>query len=157
MGVDEKCEELLKIHKQNTNLTYMVFEYLFRNDAKLAWQHLDASKSELLTDIFWNLQEKDLDFDIISKNGYLRELYSARGDIADAIKSSIFEFDVLINLNKKASATLSFEYICDNCKHVFPFAFNRCANCHSIDTAKIDITLIKYFNRDFCEENNSFQ
>ncbi|QFR48252.1 hypothetical protein FJR48_00345 [Sulfurimonas lithotrophica] len=157
MDNDEKAKELLKINKKNGNLTYMIFEYLFRNNPPLAWKNLDSSKSEILTDIFWNLQRKDLDFDIISNNGYLRELYSARGDISDVTKSNVFEFDVLINLGKKSSATLSFEYICDNCKHIFPFAFNRCSNCHSIDTINIEISLVKNFNRDFCEENNSFQ
>lgn len=157
MNTQQKCDELVKINNKNGNLTYMIFEYLFRNDPKLAWENLDGSKSELLTDIFWNLNPKDLNFDIISKNGYLRELYTARGDTSSAIKSNVFEFDILINLDKKTNATLSFEYICDNCKHIFPFAFNRCANCHSIDTINIEIALAKDFNRDFSEENNSFQ
>lgn len=157
MSVDEKSENLIKIYKQNGNLVYMIFEYLFRTNPEFAWKNLDASKSELLTDIFWNLQSKDLDFDIISQNGYLKELYTARGDIKEVNKSSVFEFDILINLDKKTNATLSFEYICDNCKHVFPFAFNRCTNCHSIDTSNTEILLVKDYNREYCEENNSFQ
>jgi tetratricopeptide (TPR) repeat protein len=157
MNTEQKCDELIKINKINGNLTYMIFEYLFRINPKLAWENLDNSKSEILTDIFWNLNPKDLDFDIISNNGYLRELYSARGDISNVTKSNVFEFDVLINLDKKSNATLSFEYICDSCKHIFPFAFNRCSNCHSIDSVNIEISLVKDFNRDFCEENNSFQ
>jgi tetratricopeptide (TPR) repeat protein len=155
--VEQKLQSLLDIHKKNGNLTYMVYEYLFRTDPKFAWRHLDSSKSEKLTDLFWNLDREDLDFDIISKNGYLRELYSARGDIHDLNRSDVFEFDVLINLKKKTNATLSFEYICDNCKHIFPFAFNRCANCHSIDTIGIEMALVKDFNKEYCEENNSFQ
>ena len=157
MTNDQKCKELLDINKKNGNLTYMIFEYLFRNNPEFAWKNLDASKSEVLTDVFWNLSRKDLDFDIISNNGYLRELYSARGDISDMTKSSVFEFDILINLDKKSNATLSFEYICDNCKHIYPFAFNRCANCHSIDTSTIEISLAKDYSRELSEENNSFQ
>ncbi len=152
-----KAYELLELYKIDGNLTYMIFEFLFRINPKLAWDNLDSSKSELLTDIFWRIDKKDLDFDIISNNGYLRELYSARGDIQDASRSSVFEFDMLINLDKKVHATLSFEYICDNCKNTFPFAFNRCGNCHAIDTNTISITLVKDFHRDFSEENNSFQ
>ncbi len=157
MGVDQKIEKLMQSYRKNGNLTYMVYEYLFRVNPEFAWKNLDASKSEKLTDLFWNLNKKDLDFDIISKNGYLRELYSARGDISDANKSDVFEFDVLINLGQKANATLSFEYMCENCKHVYPFAFNRCSNCHSIDTLGIELSLAKDFNREYCEENNSFQ
>jgi len=157
MKSDEKSKELLAIHKLNGNLTYMIFDYLFKHDPDLAWKNLDSSKCEYLSDIFWSLQRKDLNFDIISNNGYLKELYCARGDISGVTKSNIFEFDVLINLEKKSGATLKFEYICDNCKHVFPFAFNRCSNCHSIDTSNIEISLVKDFNRDFLQENNSFQ
>jgi len=157
MSTEQKAEKLLEIYKRSGNLTYMIFEYLFRVKPDFAWKNLDASKSEKLTDLFWGINKKDLDFDIISKNGYLRELYSARGDISDVNKSDVFEFDVLINLGKKTNATLSFEYICDNCKHVYPFAFNRCANCHSIDSLSIEFSLVKDFNREYCEENNSFQ
>ncbi|MCF6331579.1 MAG: hypothetical protein L3I99_08570 [Sulfurimonas sp.] len=152
-----KAYELLELYKVRGNLTYMIFEFLFRVNPKLAWDNLDGSKSELLTDIFWHIDKKDLDFDIISNNGYLRELYSARGDIQEVSRSSVFEFDVLINLDKKVQTTLSFEYICDNCKNISPFVFNRCGNCHAIDTSAIGITLVKDFHRDFSEENNSFQ
>jgi len=154
---DVKATSLLKIYRANHQLTYMVFEYLFRVDPKLAWNNFDSSKSELLTDILWQVNPKDLDLDIITQNGYLRELYTARGDIELASKSSVFEFDVLINLKNRANATLSFEYICDNCKQVYPFAFSRCSHCHSIDTSRVEFSLSKDYHRDFSEENNSFQ
>ena len=153
----EKSLELLEIYKQTHQLTYMIFEYLFRVDPKLAWAHIDHSKSEDLIDILWRLQKKDLDLEIISKNGFLRELYSARGDLNLAKRSSIFEFDILINLEQKVRANLSFEYTCSACKQSYPFAFYRCSSCHSIDTQKVSYTLTKDYNRDFSEENNSFQ
>ncbi len=153
---DEKTEQLLEMYNKSHLLTYFVFEYLFRVNPKLAWEHLDASKSELLAEILWRLDNKNLDFDIISKNAYLRELYSARGDINLSKSSDIFEFDVLINLKSKANVTLNFEYLCDNCKQVFPFAFNRCSSCHVIDAARVEISLTKNYHRDFSEENNSF-
>jgi rRNA maturation endonuclease Nob1 len=111
----------------------------------------------LLTDILYNIDEKDLNFDIIKKNAYLRELYTAKGYINEVVKSSVFEFDVLINLHQKTNATISFEYICDNCKQVFPFGFNRCSSCHAIDTSRIEMSLAKDYYKDFSEENNSFQ
>jgi tetratricopeptide (TPR) repeat protein len=154
---DVKAALLLEIYKKNHQLTYMVFEYLFRVNPKLAWENFDSSKSELLIDILWHVDKKDLDFDIISQNGYLRELYTARGDIELATKSLVFEFDVLINLKGRANATLSFEYICDNCKQIYPFAFNRCSHCHAIDSVQVEFSLSKDYHRDFSEENNSFQ
>ena len=156
-SVEIKAALLLEIYEKNHQLTYMLFEYLFRVSPKLAWENFDSSKSELLTDILWHVDKKDLDFDIIAQNGYLRELYTARGDVELANTSSVFEFDVLINLKGKAKATLSFEYVCDNCKQIYPFAFNRCSHCHEIDTSKVEFMLSKDCHRDFSEENNSFQ
>jgi len=154
---DEKNTELLKIYKESHFLFYMVFEYIFRTNPKLAWENFDASKSELLVEVLWGLNHKELDFDIISKNAYLRDLYSARGDISLSKSSTVFEFDTLIKLSDNSGATLSFEYICDNCKQVFPFVFNRCTNCQTIDTARVEFSLVKDYHRNFSEENNSFQ
>jgi len=152
-----KAQKLINAYEQNHTLAHLIFAYIFRVDTVLAWESLDSSKSELLSDILWSVDTKDLNLDIISKNGYLRELYSARGDINLANGSSLFEFDVLIKLKGKANATISFEYICDSCKIVSPFVFHRCASCHSIDTARIEVILTKDYYKDFSEENNSFQ
>jgi lipopolysaccharide assembly protein B len=154
---ETKIDKLMKIYNETHQLTYMVFEYLFKVNPEFAWKNFDSSKSELFSDILWHLKKEDLDFDIIRQNGYLRELYTARGDVALATKSSVFEFDVLINLQNRANATLSFEYICNNCKQVYPFAFNRCSGCHSLDTLSVEFSLSKDYHRDFSEENNSFQ
>ena len=153
----EKAEDLIKLYKETELLSYMVFEYLFRHDAKLAWKHFDASRSEQLVDLLWHLNAKDLDLDIISQNGYLRELFTARGDHKLAHKSSVFEFDVLIKLDGKSNANLAFEYVCQSCKQAYPFAFHRCSACHSIDTSKVEFSLSKDYNRNALEENNSFQ
>ena len=157
LSAEEKSRDLLKIYQETHQLTYMIFEYLFRVNPKLAWENFDNSKAEILVDILWQIDKKDLNFDIITKNGYLRELYTARGDINEATSSSVFELDVLINLNKNVSATLSFEYVCDSCKQLFPFAFNRCTSCHSIDKSTVEFSLVKDYHKDFSEENNSFQ
>ena len=155
---EEKTTDLIKIYADTHQLSYLIFEYIFKINPKLAWQHLDTSKCERLSDILWNLSVNNLDFDIISKNSFLRELYSAKGDIDLAQKSSIFELDALINLkNSSTNATLNFDYICNKCKHNFPFAFHRCSNCHAIDTLEIEWILSKDYHKDFSEENNSFQ
>ncbi|WP_324171701.1 tetratricopeptide repeat protein [Sulfurimonas sp.] len=157
LKVEQKIEKIINIYAENHELTHMVFEFLFRMKPALAWKNFDSSKSEMLSDILWQLDKEEIDLDIVKKNGYLRELYTARGDVNMAENSSVFELDVLINLKQKANATLSFEYICDNCKVVFPFTFNRCSSCHRIDTSRIELSLSKNYNRKFSEENNSFQ
>ncbi|MDF1883419.1 hypothetical protein JHD49_05635 [Sulfurimonas sp. SAG-AH-194-C21] len=154
---DEKSKKLLTIYKNSHQLIYMLFEYLFRNNPSLAWANFDSSKSEVLSDILWKIEPKDLNLDIISQNGYLRELYSARGDINLAKSSSIFELDVLIKLEGKAKATLNFEYMCDDCKIIHPFAFHRCPSCYSIGSVHVECQLSKDFYKDIGEENNSFQ
>ena len=157
ISTEEKAKKLIDIYNKSHQLTYMIFEYLFRVDSKLAWENFDSSKSEKMVDLLWHVPKKELDLDIIQQNSYLRELYSARGDVELASKSSVFEFDVLINLNNKANATLNFEYICENCKQVYPFTFYRCSSCHSIDSVAVEFSLTKDFHKDFSEENNSFQ
>lgn len=157
MGNNVKVEKLLDIYKQNHNLTLMIFEYLFRIEPALAWKHMDHSRAIVLTQILWALDFKELNLDIISQNSYLRELYSARGDLNLAKSSNVFELDILIKLERKASATLSFEYSCSNCKRVFPFAFHRCSGCHSIDSATVEISLGRDYRGEFGEESNSFQ
>ncbi len=154
---EDKTKQIVEIYKTSHQQTYMIFEYLFRVDPKLAWENFDSSKSDMMVDLLWHVQLKDLDLEKISQNSYLRELYTARGDVDLSTKSSVFEFDILINLKGNANATLSFEYICDNCKQLYPFAFHRCSNCHSIDTIGVEFSLIRDFSRDLSEENNSFQ
>lgn len=156
LSTKEKSQELLNIYKKTHQLNYLIFEYLFRIDPTLAWENFDNSKSEILVDILWKIDKKNLNFDIISKNAYLLELYTARGDIKETNSSSTFELDVLINLDNKVNATLSFEYICDSCKQIYPFAFTRCSSCHAIDKSIVELSLTKNYNIDFSMENNSF-
>jgi tetratricopeptide (TPR) repeat protein len=155
---EDKATQLLDIYSKEHQLSYLIFDFLFKTNPKLAWEHFDSSQSEILADILWQIEAKNLDLDIISKNSFLRELYSARGDLNLATRSSIFEFDVLINLkNRSVNANLNFEYLCASCKQIHPFAFNRCSYCHSIDTSRVEWSLVKDYHRDFSEENNSFQ
>lgn len=154
----QKADELLEIYNKSHKLTYLTFEYLFRVNPPLAWKNFDSDKSEQLTDILWSLDAKELDLDIISKNSYLRELYSARGDLELANESSVFEFNILINIKKtEANARLNFEYMCESCKQRFPFAFHRCSSCHAIDTIKTEWSLTQDYHNSFSDENNSFQ
>lgn len=154
---EQKAQQLLEIYIQTKRFTYLIFEFLFRVDPQLAWKHLPKGKPEYVSDLLWYLPLKDMNLDIISKNKYLWEFYSARGDIALCSGSDIFELDVLIQLQGKAKATLNFEYVCDTCKHSYPFAFHRCTNCHGIDTLRVEFNLTKDNYRNFSEENNSFQ
>ncbi|WP_457745090.1 tetratricopeptide repeat protein [Sulfurimonas sp.] len=157
LSEEEKSRKLLEIYKKSSRLAYMIFEYLFKVNPKIAWDNFDLCKSELLTEVLWKIDLKDLNLDIISNNEYLKDLYSARGDVKYSQASSVFELDVLIKIKGRVNATLSFEYVCSNCKGTYPFAFNRCSSCHAIDTAMVEYTLSKDYVKEYSEENNSFQ
>jgi len=154
-GVEEKAQRLLSLYKEHHLLGYLIFEYLFRHTPGLAWKNLDLKDCERMIDLLWNAREAEANLDIISSNRYLRELFSAKGVALLAEESAVFEFDVLIKLNRadQSGATLQFDYLCGNCKQVYPFSFHRCPNCQEIDTVITEALLTK----DHFEENNSFQ
>jgi len=142
---EDKVRKIISWYQDNHQLGYMIYEYLFQQAPNLAWKHLDQSLCQRISDILWNLESHQLDLDIISSNAYLRELYSAKGLVKSADKSTVFELDVLINLqsNGYQDADLQFEYLCDECKQVFPFSFHRCPNCLGIDTVQNEMLLTK--------------
>lgn len=154
-GVDEKAQLLLDLYQKHHLLSYLIFEYLFRFTPDLAWKNLDLGEAERIVDILWNAREAEANLDIITSNSYLRELFSAKGLEHLTQESNIFEFDVLIKLNRadEDGATLQFDYLCGDCKQIYPFSFHRCPNCHSIDSVVTEVLLTK----DHFEANNSLQ
>lgn len=150
----QKCTLLAQNYAKKHTLTYLTFEYLFRHDPALAWQTLDPSSCHVISDILWQLPQEHLNLDIISSNGYLRQLYSARGSVNLAQNSSDLELDVLIKLRRcgHTDNDLQFEYLCGRCKQIFPFAFHRCPHCHAIDSI-IPETLL---SKGHYEESNTF-
>jgi tetratricopeptide (TPR) repeat protein len=157
MPEDQKSLKMVELYKDSNAIDYMFFEYMFRSNPALAWENLDHSRCDKIVDLLWHVPNKNLNESVIKNNSYLKELYTARGDLSLVDKSEVFEFDVLINLKNKANATLSFEYICDNCKQLYPFAFYRCSSCHAIDTIGVELSLSKNYTKDYSEESNSFQ
>ncbi len=145
IGPDEKTDALIARYETHHMLAYMVFEYLFRHAPGKAWRHFDQAQAERISDILWRLEPHQCDFDIIAHNGYLRELFSAKGFVDHAQNSDTFELDVLIKLHKggHSGATLTFEYLCRHCKQVLPFAFHRCPNCNAIDSVWSEPMLVK--------------
>jgi lipopolysaccharide assembly protein B len=142
---EEKCRALAENYRQNRTLTYLTFEFLFRHDPALAWRTLTPESGRVVADILWALPETQLDLDIIAADGYLQQLYSARGSVNLAQNSPDFELDVLIKLRQSGQngATLQFEYLCGHCKQIFPFPFHRCLKCHSIDSIVTETLLCK--------------
>ena len=158
VDIDEelKKREIVFFYKEHKMFERMVFGYLFRVDPKTAWGELDLKKAPKIADILWNLDKRNVDYDIIAKSEFLQELYSAKGYVQNAVGSEVFELDLLIKLPKDAGVTVGFEYLCQNCKVVFPFSFDRCNACHHIDTLALEYTLQKDHQRELSEAGNSF-
>ena len=156
--IDEEIrkQEVVFLYREHRQLERMVFEYLFRVDPALGWEELDLEKAPLIADILWRLEQKDINLDIIAKSDFLQELYTARGYVEMARGSAYFELDVLIKLPKEVPATLGFEYLCENCKVVFPFGFHRCSSCHEIGTATLEYGILKDYQKGTGETGNSF-
>ena len=155
LTVAQKAQRLVAIYREHATLSYLVFSELFKLDSVLAWRELDHSQCRRIADILWKIPKERVDFDIIASNSFLRELYSAKGYVDLAKSSSVFELDVLIKLRcaADATATLQFEYLCGECKQLFPFAFHRCPSCHTIDTLVCEMILSRRSN----EKNHSLQ
>lgn len=155
IGIDQKAQQLIALYEEHHTLGYMIFEWLFTYRAHEAWKHFDQSLSERLSDVLWRLGDDNLDLDIIARNTYLRELFSARGSLELAEGSSIFELDVLIALRRcgVAKSTLQFEYTCNKCNQISFLPFHRCPHCHAIDSVQSIMNLSK----ERFEENNSLQ
>ena len=143
-------EKLVSLYKENFDLTRIVFEYLFNVSPFLAWEKLDKRHYELIGDIFWNLEKEQIDLEKVKKSNFLKELYSAKGYFNLSNKSDIFEFNILINLKDK-NVALDFEYLCKNCKHIFPIPFTRCPNCYTPQSPIVEYILTK--KREIDEEN----
>ena len=79
----------------------------------------------------------------------------ARGEIPyKPMVQTPFALDALgkLRFHGYENATLNFEYLCTECKQIFPIHFYRCPHCQSIDTVNIQISLAPLSH----EENLSF-
>lgn len=153
--IDDKATFLVDLYENHSILGYMVFEYLFTHRPAMAWQHFDHALSHKIADILWRTEEEHLDLDIIARNAFLRELYSAKGSLALASSSSLFELDTILALKQcnKRRVSLQFEYTCTACHQISFFPFHRCSQCHAIDTIDTIMNLAK----EHYEEYHSLQ
>ena len=150
-----RASELLDILEENKKANRLIAQFILIYQKELFWSHLDMFDIAQLVDLLWYIPKENIDFDIVNSNQTLKEIYCANGyiemDADDDISSDDFDLSVLIELNKtnNLKADLSFEYLCDNCKHSFPMSFDRCPNCHAILSTKIQKSLMKVH-----DENN---
>jgi lipopolysaccharide biosynthesis regulator YciM len=89
-----------------------------------------------MIDIFYNYDS------LPAKNSALIQIKAAKKEIKTTIKSPVFELEVLKHL-PNGLADLEFEYICQNCKHIYPIYDERCPNCKELFSFKVEAIISK--------------
>ncbi len=130
----------------NKKLERIVVHFLIMFNKQLFWKNIEEFNIQKIIDLLWYLDFDDIDFDKVSKNKLLQEIYTAKGYINDVDCSEQFELDVLIaikNSPSKVKADLNFEFICNSCKKIHPIYDSRCPHCHNILTFIVEAKLAK--------------
>jgi lipopolysaccharide biosynthesis regulator YciM len=121
------------------------FEFMQQNRLKIPEDILKKLYFKNLTDLLWFCDENWLDLSSVS-DSIPRQIAMAKGKTEyEKIDDGIFAFDVLGALKKDGSveADLNFQYMCSECKNVYPLYFYRCPNCLAIGSVKIQSTIVK--------------
>lgn len=151
----QKVEKLLELCQTAPFLKRKVFEYLQENGIKIESSFFETLSSVDMIDLLWYVDP--MVYDILTcKDPLVQQIAMARGLRPYAVLESEapFAIDVLGKLQSIGydKASLGFEYLCSECKQVFPIYFYRCPHCQSINTVTIHTRLTKVDD----EENISF-
>lgn len=139
MPISQKRELLREMLQKEPKLAPAIFDYYTKYDLDSIWSDLSKIDPKSIIDILWSIPCQAINKESVIKDTFLSELYSAKGCIDVAKNSSIFEIDAILALKHcgKHGATLSFEYLCSNCKHTFPIYNTRCPNCKELLTLEV--------------------
>ncbi len=141
----KKVDALIALGVKNKLVQRKLFEFLKSHNLPFETGILKEFHFENLIDLLWVTKMEKFEPDFLTSHPLLGEIFTAKGEILQAQKSDIFALNVLIKLRLQhdESADLSFSYLCNNCKNVFPLYFYRCPKCQQIDTTEIETNLIK--------------
>lgn len=141
--IDWKFQQIAEIYEESKSS--LALRELFILNPKRAWSFYRVEEFTKLIDILWKLKVNMLDFDIISKNIPLQQLYFTKGYLESKPNgsSALFAVDLLASARaaENESGELGFIYICQSCKHSFPLPFLRCPNCHKVYSYKIEVSI----------------
>ena len=156
LSFDKKCEKIESLYAEDKIVERLYAQFLLQFNKELFWKNLQRFDIRNMVDLLWYLNFDDIDFDKVSQNRFLNELYNAKGYLSTLEHSDDFEFDILMLLNRhehKVNADLNFEFLCNKCKHKHPIFDTRCPHCHSILTFQARHALVK----GLYEANQSLQ
>jgi len=133
----EFCEDALNIddvYEKYPIIQREYLSYLFNISPKKAYALIPKNKVFEYLDLFW--ERNDIPFE----DKYLNVLAAKHMTKCD--EKAPFEIEVLKNLNGDF-ADLEFEYVCGNCKKIFPLYSSRCPNCNRLFTHKLILNLVE--------------
>jgi len=130
-----------------------LFEYLMKRNYG-DWDAFSEDHLKRVADLLWRMDPEKIDYQKLKNTPFLKELFSARRVVSLCDGSDIFELDLLLAL-KRDVADLDFEYVCKECKNMFPFSFYRCPVCLAPRSPEVEMVITK--KRGFDEESLSFQ
>lgn len=140
LSFETKSKQLYNNFVINKTLQRIVADFLVKFNKNLFWEHIEQFDTKKIIDLLWYFDFDDIDFDKVSKNDHLQEIYTAKGYIKSKQTSPTFELAVLIALKNstvKIDVDLNFEFICAKCKKTHPIYESRCPHCHEILTFNV--------------------
>jgi lipopolysaccharide biosynthesis regulator YciM len=142
---EEKINRLKSMLESAPFLERKIFELWQITRAEVDMEMFEKFDHKKLLDMLW-MADRDW-FDISTcKAPLVQQISSAKGWSKSISETyDYFELEVLAKLNSidYSKASLSFEYICDECKNSFPIHSHRCPNCQAIASTRIEPVITK--------------
>jgi tetratricopeptide (TPR) repeat protein len=130
--LSEKIDNLETILKENKFVTRLILDFFSKYSKSHFLNNINKNNEILCIDMLYYLYGNDL-----------------------ILESYLFELDIIKKLEVSNSnmVGLSFEYICDDCKNIYPLYQNRCPNCRKVLSMKPEAILVNNNNK---HESNTF-
>jgi len=129
-------DKLKKLYNKYPYLKRSYISYLISVNPKEVFEEINENDVYEMIDIFYNYESLPI------KNNALIQIKAAKKELETTIKSPVFELEVLKYLPKDL-VNLEFEYICQNCKHLYPIYDERCPNCKELFTFRVEPIISK--------------
>ncbi|MEO1928186.1 MAG: hypothetical protein ABGX26_05800 [Nautiliaceae bacterium] len=133
----EFCEGIKSLEDVYQNYPFVKREYLkemFLIEPKKAYEEINDDEVYEFLDLYWYRND-------IPKEDKFKNVLAAK-HLLKCDKKAPFEIEVLKQVDKNL-ADLEFEYICKNCKKVFPLYSTRCPNCYSLFKQKLIFNVVE--------------
>jgi len=128
-------EKLINLVDKYPILKREFITYFIHFDKEEVYKRITKKDVYKMIDIFW--QE-----DIPNSNEAFKQIKAAKKLLVYEKEAPLFEIEVLKHLPKNL-ADLEFEYICKECKKVFPIYDSRCPNCKNLFTMEVEAIITK--------------